>query len=98
MTSASADQRLYQMIMRKGDPGYTVNPRRALFGEGGTEVRIAPLLEGISVETCGEFHAEKSHVYTSSPAPPGNAVPSIYGTVVIDGFSSFCRAQVATTL
>ena len=31
--------------MRKGDPGYTVNPRRALFGEGGT-VRIAPLLEG----------------------------------------------------
>src|SRR4029453_15170667 len=46
MTSASADQRLYQMIMRKGDPGYTVNPRRALFGEGGTEVRIAPLLEG----------------------------------------------------
>src|SRR5215510_11546128 len=46
MTSAGADQRVYQMIMRKGDPGYTVNPRRTLFGEGGTEVRIAPLLEG----------------------------------------------------
>src|SRR5437773_8626732 len=53
MTSAGADQRAYQMIMRKGDPGYTVNPRRALFGEGGTEVRIASLLEGtrsLSVE------------------------------------------------
>ena len=46
MTSAGADQRVYQMIMRKGDPGYTVSPRRALFSEGGTEVRIAPLLEG----------------------------------------------------
>ena len=46
ITSASADQRVYQMIMRKGDPGYTVNPRRTLFGQGGAEVRIAPLLEG----------------------------------------------------
>jgi len=46
MTSAGADQRVYQMIMRKGDPGYSVSPRRALFSEGGTEVRIAPLLEG----------------------------------------------------
>ena len=46
MTSTSADQRAYQMIMRKGDPGYTVNPRRALFAEGGTEVRINRLLEG----------------------------------------------------
>jgi Histidine kinase-, DNA gyrase B-, and HSP90-like ATPase len=47
MTSTGADQRAYQMVMRKGDPGYTVNPRRTLFGEAGTEVRIAPLLEGI---------------------------------------------------
>jgi hypothetical protein len=34
------------MTMRKGDPGYLVNPKRALFGDSGTEVRIAPLLEG----------------------------------------------------
>jgi HSP90 family molecular chaperone len=47
MTSTGADQRVYQMIMRKGDPGYSVSPKRALFGEGGTEVRIANLLEGI---------------------------------------------------
>jgi len=47
MTSTGADHSAYQMIMRKGDPAYAVNPKRALFGEKGTEVRIAPLLEGI---------------------------------------------------
>ena len=47
MTSTGADQRAYQMVMRKGDPGYAVTPRRTLFAEGGTEVRIAPLLDGI---------------------------------------------------
>ena len=35
------------MVMRKGDPSYVVTPKRALFGDGGTEVRIAPLLDGI---------------------------------------------------
>ena len=47
MTSCGADQRAYQMVMRRGDPSYAVAPRRSLFGDGGTEVRIAPLLEGI---------------------------------------------------
>jgi hypothetical protein len=47
MTSTGEDQRAYQMIMRKGDPGFEVTPKRALFPEAGTEVRIAPLLEGI---------------------------------------------------
>ena len=47
MTSTGTDHRAYQMVMRKGDSGYSVNPRRTLFGESGTEVRIAPLLEGI---------------------------------------------------
>src|SRR5262249_15576595 len=47
MTSTGADQRVYQMVMRKGDPSYAVAPRRTLFGERGTEVRIAPLLDGI---------------------------------------------------
>ena len=47
MTSTGVDQRAYQMIMRKGDPSYVVTPKRALFSEGGTEVKIAPLLEGI---------------------------------------------------
>lgn len=47
MTSTGSDQRSYQMRMRKGDPAYQVSARRVLFAERGTEVRIAPLLEGI---------------------------------------------------
>jgi hypothetical protein len=47
MTSTGADQRAYQMVMRKGDPRYSVSPKRRLFGDRGTEVRIAPLLNGI---------------------------------------------------
>jgi hypothetical protein len=47
MVSTGADHRAYQMVMRKGDPAYSVTPRRTLFGDGGTEVRIAPLLDGI---------------------------------------------------
>ena len=47
MTSIGADQRAYQMVMRKGDPSYSVSPKRTLFGDRGTEVRIAPLLNGI---------------------------------------------------
>jgi Histidine kinase-, DNA gyrase B-, and HSP90-like ATPase len=47
MTSTGAGPRAYQMIMRKGDPRYDVSPRRALFAEKGTELRISPLLEGI---------------------------------------------------
>src|SRR5262247_1647696 len=47
LTSTGADERAYQMVMRKGDPRYSVSPKRTLFGDRGTEVRIAPLLNGI---------------------------------------------------
>jgi hypothetical protein len=47
MTSTGADQRAYQMTMTKGDSRYSVSPRRLLFAESGTELRISPLLEGI---------------------------------------------------
>jgi hypothetical protein len=47
MTSIGADQHACQMVMRRGDPSYAVAPKRALFADRGTEVRIAPLLEGI---------------------------------------------------
>ena len=47
MTSTSADERVYQMVMSKGDPRYVVKPRRVLFSERGTELKIRPLLEGI---------------------------------------------------
>ena len=47
MTSKGADQRAYQMIMRRGDPRYVVSVRRTLFAEQGTELKISLLLEGI---------------------------------------------------
>ena len=47
MTSSGADQRVYQMVMRRGDPRYMVKLRRVLFAERGTELKISPLLEGI---------------------------------------------------
>ncbi len=47
MTSIGADHRSYQMTMHKGDPRYDVSPRRVLFAEKGTELRVSPLLEGI---------------------------------------------------
>jgi hypothetical protein len=47
MVSTGTDQRAYQMTMRKGDPSFTTSPRRALFAERGTELKVAPLLEGI---------------------------------------------------
>jgi hypothetical protein len=47
MVSTGADQRAYQMTMRKGDPRYDVCARRVLLAEKGTELKISPLLEGI---------------------------------------------------
>ena len=47
MTSTSADRRAYQMVMRRGDPSYSVSLKHTLFGESGTEARIAPLLDGV---------------------------------------------------
>ena len=47
MISTGTDQRPYQMTMSKGDSRYEVSPRRVLFAEKGTELKISPLLEGI---------------------------------------------------
>jgi len=47
MTSIGSDDRAYQMTMSKGDPRYDVTPRRTLFAEQGTELKISPLLEGV---------------------------------------------------
>lgn len=47
LTSTGADDRAWQMVMRKGDPGYSVKPKRSLFMEPGTQLRIARLLDGI---------------------------------------------------
>jgi hypothetical protein len=47
LTSTGTDQKAYQMTMSKGDSRYEVSPRRVLFAEKGTELKISPLLEGI---------------------------------------------------
>ena len=47
MTSTGTDQKAYQMTMSKGDSRYEVNPKRMMFVEKGTELKISPLLEGI---------------------------------------------------
>lgn len=47
MTSTGTDQKAYQMTMSKGDSRYEVNPKRMMFAEKGTELKISPLLEGI---------------------------------------------------
>lgn len=61
LTSNGADQRPYQMTMRKGSSDYAVSLRRSLFGERGTELRIAPLLEGTRL-----FSGEKIQWYLES--------------------------------
>jgi len=47
LTSGGADQRVYQMVMSKGDPRFHVKLRRVLFAESGTELKVSSLLEGI---------------------------------------------------
>lgn len=47
MVSAGADQRAYQMTMTKGDAHYAVSQRCVPFAEGGTELKISPLLDSI---------------------------------------------------
>ena len=47
MTSTGTDQKAYQMTMSKGDSRYEVSPKRIMFAEKGTELKISPLLDGI---------------------------------------------------
>jgi hypothetical protein len=47
LTSTADDDRAWQMVMRKGDPGFAVKAKRTLFAEPGTHLRINRLLEGI---------------------------------------------------
>ncbi|MBI2336669.1 MAG: ATP-binding protein [Deltaproteobacteria bacterium] len=47
LTSSGADGRCYQMRMSKGDPSYTVHPKRLLFAQAGTELVVSDLLPGV---------------------------------------------------
>jgi len=61
MTSTGTDQKAYQMTMSKGDSRYEVNPKRMMFAEKGTELKISPLLEGIRT-----LSGEKIQCYLAS--------------------------------
>ena len=61
MRSPSADGKSYEMRMAKGDPNYTITPRRTLFAESGTELTIKPLLPGLR-----QFSGEKIQWYLAS--------------------------------
>jgi histidine kinase/DNA gyrase B/HSP90-like ATPase len=61
MTTAGDDGKTYQMQMSKGDPSYTLMPRRTLFADRGTELTIKPLLAGIR-----HFSGEKIQWYLAS--------------------------------
>ncbi len=47
MSSAGADGKAYVMEMRKGEQGYRISKKRALFANRGTELVIKPLLPGV---------------------------------------------------
>jgi hypothetical protein len=61
MASSGKDGRVCQMEMEKGRPGYSVTHSRRLIASKGTQVTVAPLLEGIRM-----LSGEKMHSYLAS--------------------------------
>ena len=61
MSSAGADETIYEMRMRKGDPSYSIVKRRTLIPEPGTRLKIKPLLPGIR-----QLSGEKIQWYLAS--------------------------------
>ena len=61
MSSAGADDTIYEMRMRKGDPTYSIIRRRTLIPEPGTRLKIRPLLAGIR-----QLSGEKIQWYLAS--------------------------------
>lgn len=61
MVSAGKDGKVYQMVMEKGKPGYTINNRAHLLPAKGVQLAIAPLLEGMRF-----LNGEKIHRYLAS--------------------------------
>ena len=61
MSSAAADNTIYEMRMRKGDPSYRIIKRRTLIPDPGTRLKIRPLLPGIR-----QLSGEKIQWYLAS--------------------------------
>jgi len=47
LSSAGTEGKAHEMEMRKGEPGYTISQKRALFSHPGTELLVRPLLPGL---------------------------------------------------
>ncbi|NOY52706.1 MAG: hypothetical protein GXP58_03690 [Deltaproteobacteria bacterium] len=61
LISASEEGKSYEMVMRKGSPGYRIGRRCLLIASGGTELTISPLLPGGR-----HFNGEKIQRYLAS--------------------------------
>ena len=61
MSSSGTDGFVYEMHMRKGDPGYEVTRRHVLVAEPGTRLKISPLLPGVR-----QLSGEKIQWYLAS--------------------------------
>lgn len=61
LVSNGNDGKLYQMLMAKGDPNYSVSRLRRLVAESGVELTISPLLQGIR-----GFSGEKLQSYLAA--------------------------------
>ncbi|RMG00104.1 MAG: hypothetical protein D6726_11870, partial [Nitrospirae bacterium] len=61
MVSSSTDGKTYEMIMKKGSPGYTINRKRTLIPVDGTELTVIPLLPGVR-----SLNGEKIQRYLAS--------------------------------
>ncbi|MBN2545369.1 MAG: ATP-binding protein [Spirochaetes bacterium] len=61
MTSSGDDGRNYCMTMNRNKPGYSINARKALFVNKGTELLIKPILPGIK-----QLNGEKIQNYLAS--------------------------------
>ena len=61
MVSTGKDGKIHQMVMEKGRPGYNISPRGHLIPFKGTQLVIAPLLEGMRA-----LNGEKIHRYLAS--------------------------------
>jgi hypothetical protein len=59
--SSGRDGKAYQILMEKGKPGYRITARPHLVAETGTQLMIAPLLEGNR-----QITGEKIHRYLAS--------------------------------
>jgi hypothetical protein len=76
LSSAGADGRTYQMEMQRDQPGYTISPRKTLFGHPGTELLVHPLLPGLRSLSGKKSKTTSPPSCATASAPPACASAS----------------------